>query len=572
MNRICQSSVFSGVDVSADAEIKLCELDLLAPEVIGTGRPARYAALAGELADSDFRGHPWARLLLGCSLGDVCDPRGSAHTVAALRAFRRSGDSRGVAYACFVLGCRALERGDIARAAQWWQKARAASSGGAAGFEVMLAHMGLQAYAQGELRTALTVTEEAVALARLRGALRGEATALMNLGFFRLWVGDFSQALDALNCSEKAFGEIQEEFDRYELPLCLAARGVLWALRGDFEQAVRDFDGAIESARGLSAGWYEAIAYALRAEFTAPVDPRRAADHARIAAAELGRRGDQWWGSWAAGAVGVAAAVVGDHDAAVAVLRRVLRDSGPVLEQARIRLLLGEILLGSGRGVEALPLLREAAQVFRTAGARYWAVRSYVALASLDPAKYRIPRSLAGNADDPAYRRLLCAGELRLVAFGPGRILRDGRPVIFCTASAARAIFLLALAGPDGMHVEELADKLWPTASADRRHMLGRVRTLLWDMRRGLGPHAWRIERRNAVIRMDLAGAAFDLAETRATTRRVLGGGRPRRATATLSGQLRKPLLFQWAYESWVIDECLQNELLADQLAYERSS
>ena len=44
------------------------------------------------------------------------------------------------------------------------------------------------------------------------------------------------------------------------------------------------------------------------------------------------------------------------------------------------------------------------------------------------------------------------------------------------------------------------------------------------------------------------------------------------RATAALSGQLRKPLLFQWAYESWVIDECLQNELLADQLAYERSS
>jgi DNA-binding SARP family transcriptional activator len=210
--------------------------------------------------------------------------------------------------------------------------------------------------------------------------------------------------------------------------------------------------------------------------------------------------------------------------------------------------------------------------VFRTAGARYWAVRSYVALASLDPAKYRIPRSLAGNADDPAYRRLLCAGELRLVAFGPGRILRDGRPVTFCTASAARAIFLLALAGPDGMHVEELADKLWPTAPADRRHMLGRVRTLLWDMRRGLGPHAWRIERRNAVIQMDLAGVAFDLAETRAATRRALSGGRPPRSTATLSGQLRKPLLFQWAYESWVIDECLQNELLADQLAYERSS
>jgi len=277
-------------------------------------------------------------------------------------------------------------------------------------------------------------------------------------------------------------------------------------------------------------------------------------------------------GVWAAGAVGVAAAAAGELEAAEAVLRQVLRDCRPVLEHARTQLLLGEILSGSGRGVEAAPLLRDAARVFRTAGARYWAVRSHLALASLDPAKYRIPRSLAGTADDPAYRRLVCPGELRLVAFGPGKILNNGRPVTFCTASAARAAFLLALAGPDGMNVEELAGKLWPTAAADRQHMLGRVRTLLWDLRRGLGSHAWRVERHNVVIRMDLTGVNFDLAEARAATRRALSGGKTPRATAALSGQLRKPLLFQWAYESWVIDECLQNELLADQLAYERSS
>ena len=109
-------------------------------------------------------------------------------------------------------------------------------------------------------------------------------------------------------------------------------------------------------------------------------------------------------------------------------------------------------------------------------------------------------------------------------------------------------------------------------ASGHRQHMLGRVRTLLWDLRRGLGPHAWRVERHNVVVRMDLTGVNFDLAEARAASRRALSGAKAPRATAALSGQLRKPLLFQWAYESWVIDECLQNELLADQLAYERSS
>jgi len=102
--------------------------------------------------------------------------------------------------------------------------------------------------------------------------------------------------------------------------------------------------------------------------------------------------------------------------------------------------------------------------------------------------------------------------------------------------------------------------------------MLGRVRTLLWDLRRGLGPHAWRVERHNVVVRMDLTGVNFDLAEARAASRRALSGANAPRATAALSGRLRKPLLFQWAYESWVIDERLQNELLADQLAYERSS
>jgi len=175
---------------------------------------------------------------------------------------------------------------------------------------------------------------------------------------------------------------------------------------------------------------------------------------------------------------------------------------------------------------------------------------------------------------EPAYQRLFAeSAELTLVAHGAGQVLRSGRPLEFRGHHACRAVFLLALAGPDGVHVEQLAESLWPGAGCDHRRLLGRVRTLLWQVREGLGPHSWRLRRDGPIISLDLAGAVFDVARTRADAHQLLrdrpgehGGTRCGERGRLLAARLRGPLLTRWAYEEWVLAEVERNDLLADQL------
>lgn len=550
-------------------EKQLAELDRLAPELLGEGRPMRLSERADDLARLDFRGHPWARLLFGCALSDAdpTDERGITQVTEALAEFRQARDGRGEAYACFVLGCRVLEQGDIAGAAQWWDSARSADGPAPPGLEIMLAHRCLDAYAAGRLREAVTLSEEAVALARLRGHPRAEATALVNLAFMRLWAGDFGLAAAALDEAGDGFGEVADPFDRYEAPLCLSARGVLYALRGQGALAEDAFGRAVSLARELKAGWYEAISRALRAQFTAAADHRRARSDAQWAISELERRGDQWWGVWAAQAAGVAALEAGMPDAAEAVLRENLARPQPALERARTRLLLAEVLIRAGRNGEAAGALREAEEVFAAAGARYWAARCQVRLARAvpaEPAEWWL-RARREAADDPAFR-LLFSGTVSLLAFGPGRVLCESRPVRARTHNCERAMFLLALAGPPGMHVEELADRLWPDGFVEQRKLLGRMRTLLWEMRQVLGAQSWRVERDGPIVRLDTFGVSFDLLAARAAARTAARTS-PGPAAREIAHRLRGPLLTRWQYEEWVLAEHARNVALSDRLA-----
>jgi tetratricopeptide (TPR) repeat protein len=548
----------------------LAELDRQAPTLLGEGRPLRVADDARHLGDASFRGHPWAKLLVGCALSDAdpADGRGRRYATAALASFRRRGDRRGEAYACFVLGCRALEAGDITRAARWWRKARGAGDAEASGLEIMLAHLGLAEYARGQLAGALAVTEEAVAIARLHRRPRAEATALVNVAFVHLWTGEFPRALDVLAAAEDAFDQVVDAFDRYELPLCVAARATVHALRGDLGAAEAEFGRALGVAQQVNASWYEAIVLALRAELTAEVDTRRARRDADIALRILTERGDTWWSVWARQATGVVAAEAGLHDAAEVIFRQLLREEPPVLERARTGLLLGEALLRAGRPGDAAPLLAEAAARFEVAGARYWEARCCTRLVQAQPDRAREWASRVGAlaSDDPAYRRLL--GRFQLMAQGPGQVLVAGEPVALHTHGSERALFLLAFAGDDGLHAEALADQLWPHSGTDHRHLLNRLRTLLWDMRRGLGLHASRLERRHTVIRLDMNDAELDVAALRTRARSLLadpaGAGPDEVADAV--EELRRPLLTRWSYEDWVVDENRRNADLAHRL------
>jgi hypothetical protein len=199
--------VVADEDERAGQGFTVDELDRIAPDMIRSGRPVRLVGDRGELPDLDLRGHPWARLLVACAVWDIdcTDRRAREHTMTALRAFRRLGDARGEGYCCFVLGSWAVTDGDLRGSGRWWDKARQLVGAATPGNEVALAHRGLAAYGEGRLAEAIAMAEESVALARLRGRSREEATALVNVGFFRLWTGDFPQVLSALDTAEDAF-------------------------------------------------------------------------------------------------------------------------------------------------------------------------------------------------------------------------------------------------------------------------------------------------------------------------------------------------------------------------------
>jgi tetratricopeptide (TPR) repeat protein len=552
------------------SELTVDELDRLAPSLLIGGRPARLLDRATELAELPLAGHPWARLLVACVLWDA-EPGGQVavrHAHAALRAFRRREDDRGIGITSFVLGVWRLSRGDFAGADRWWASARATAGAERAECMQMLVHGCLGAYGRGQLDAARALAEEASALAQLLGAPRAEATALVNVGFMALWTGDFASALVALDAAEEAFGEVPDVFDRYELPLCFGARGVLWALRGEDALAERDFTRGVQVAQQVREGWYEAIARTLRAEFTAGLDPVRARQDAKSALAELQRRNENWWRGWAMQAAAIASREAGMISAAEAALRRVLVEVQTPLERARAELSLGETLLAADRPADALPLLRAALETLRGAGARYWAARCCLRLAQAEPelASQWLESARTGDVSDPAFQRLFVeSAELTLLAHGPGQVLRSGSPVDFRTEHACQTMFLLALAGNAGLHVEQLADAIWPGVDCEHRRLLARIRTLLWQIREGLGPHAWRLRRNGSVISLDLAGALFDLAQTRDEAERVVRG-RDGAGTRALAERLRGPLLTRWAYEEWVLSESARNGLLADHL------
>ena len=119
---------------------------------------------------------------------------------------------------------------------------------------------------------------------------------------------------------------------------------------------------------------------------------------------------------------------------------------------------------------------------------------------------------------------------LILTARGNPQVTIDGQPIAFATRHAAQALFALALAPGNALGADELASRLWPDAPESRYGP--RLATMLWQLRRGLGSHSWRVARRGTLVALDLDGAHLDAAD-----------GHP--------GD-EAPLLEPWAEEPWV--------------------
>jgi DNA-binding SARP family transcriptional activator len=97
---------------------------------------------------------------------------------------------------------------------------------------------------------------------------------------------------------------------------------------------------------------------------------------------------------------------------------------------------------------------------------------------------------------------------LRITLVGSGVVTSGGDPLKFATRHAELILYLLVLAGDGGLPRDELIMALWPEANpTDGRP---RLRTALWQIRRTLGGHAWRLERERGVVRFSLDGVIID--------------------------------------------------------------
>jgi len=97
---------------------------------------------------------------------------------------------------------------------------------------------------------------------------------------------------------------------------------------------------------------------------------------------------------------------------------------------------------------------------------------------------------------------------LRITLAGSGVVASGGDPLKFATRHAELILYLLVLAGDGGLPRDELIMALWPEGNpTDGRP---RLRTALWQIRRTLGGHAWRLERERGMVRFSLDGVIID--------------------------------------------------------------
>ncbi len=97
------------------------------------------------------------------------------------------------------------------------------------------------------------------------------------------------------------------------------------------------------------------------------------------------------------------------------------------------------------------------------------------------------------------------------------------RPVRLATRHAQLALYLLAIAGSDGIPGEQLIDTLWHGVAPHRG--ASSMRTMLWQMRRGLEHEAWRVRRHRGSVLLDVDGAQLDFTPGEALHRdRILTG------------------------------------------------
>jgi DNA-binding NarL/FixJ family response regulator len=384
-----------------DAAVALIESDLI----------HRLVPHARRLRAIDFADHPWAGLLGGVAICTIDRPRGRAELRHSRETFERIGDRVGDGYACFLEGLEDIGEGQIATAADWWRRSRELLDGEGPVEGMALAHLALGAYAEGDLRRARLMANEALTTARRRRDDRVVGIASMYLAFVAFHTGEFAAADAALADGIAGLERIVDPANRYELPMLLAGQGCVAALRGAADVADRRWDEAIDAAIRDENRWYESIIRVMRADCTSTENPGRAVEDARCALDYFSWAGEEWWVHWARTALIAAHRSSGALATAAELARRLLTAPLTPLEQGRALLASGETLLALEDPV-AVDVLDEAADRLDSAGAHYWAARAELLLAVVEPSRSaalttNIRARAGAGRHDPAWVALL---------------------------------------------------------------------------------------------------------------------------------------------------------------------
>ena len=322
------------------------------------------------------------------------------------------------------------------------------------------------------------------------------------------WAGDFT-ALDELLSSAPAFAGTGPWPDEIAAQVVFqrSLGGVLASLRGNRDDAERDFFDALALSGGQPVDEARVIAYSLRAAFASDGEPERALDDVGRARQLSSAVGNSELAAVASIGEGWALSELGQLEEAASVLQDATENLPDSLGRSVAQLRLAEVELMMGDRASARSSVDTARETFLKAEARYWGARAVLLTGAIDRDRggrwLKMARELA--LPDPAYERLfLPEGILSIDLSAKSAVRRDGVPVVFLTRHAEAAVRLLAMSGPEGMSIQRIADIFWPGVPPDRQR--ARLRTLLWQARNSLGADAWRLQRQHDLVALDTSG------------------------------------------------------------------
>jgi predicted ATPase/class 3 adenylate cyclase/DNA-binding NarL/FixJ family response regulator len=199
-------------------------------------------ALFHSLGDS--RGIAWAHYVLGMIVLMQGGYAGAvAHYEASLALFRDAGDTRGLAWTLNDLASVAVLRDDYAGAAARFEESLALfrSLGDTRDIASCLNNLGEVAKAQDDYAGAAARFEESLALFRSLDDLPGISMALQGLGYVTQAQGDYAQAKTLLEASLNLY---QKAGSKYGIALCLTGLATVAAAEGQPVRAARLFGAA----------------------------------------------------------------------------------------------------------------------------------------------------------------------------------------------------------------------------------------------------------------------------------------------------------------------------------------